>query len=134
MRTVLPTADFAKLVASIDAATPVLSLNLQRFKKEADYPSGSSFNACSGREAYLRYMELTEPRVAAVGGKVEWISDVLARLAGFAEEPAWDACVAVRYPSFKAFTQMRDIAPEHAGAPVHRLAALDDSRTFLLRA
>jgi hypothetical protein len=69
MKTVLPTADFAKMLGSIDAATPVVSLNLLRFKKQADYPSGSSFNACSGREAYLRYMELTEPRVAAVGGR-----------------------------------------------------------------
>lgn len=108
------------------------SLNLLRFRSRAAYPSGSDFEPCSGREAYQRYLDIVSVKVAAVGGQVQWMTDVLARLTG-PEGEEWDAVVVVRYPSFKAFLGMATIMPDERNGPVHRTAALEDSRTIIIR-
>jgi hypothetical protein len=133
MKTVNPSpADFERLVASIPEETPVTSLNLLRFREWAAYPSSSDFEPCSGREAYQRYLDIVSVNVAAAGGQVQWMTDVLARLTG-PESEAWDAVVVVRYPSFKAFLGMAAAMPGDYLGPIHRTAALEDSRTFLIR-
>ena len=71
-------------------------------------------------------------RVVAAGGQIQWMTNVLVQLAGLDDEK-WDAVVAVRYPSFKAFLSMATLMPEDRDGPVHRAAALEDSRTLLIR-
>lgn len=131
-QTVNPTeADFKRIAATIPAETPVTSLNLLRFREQAAYPEGSGFEPCTGREAYQRYLDIVQVRVARAGGHVQWTTDVLARLTG-PEDEEWDAIVAVCYPSFQAFLSMLSITPDQQDGPVHRTAALQDSRTLLI--
>jgi hypothetical protein len=104
-RTVNPTqADFARLIESIPPETPVTSLNLLRFREQAAYPA-ESFAPCTGREAYQRYLDAVQERIARAGGQIWWATDVLAKLTA-PEDEEWDAVVAVSYPSFQAFLSM----------------------------
>lgn len=132
-RTVNPTqADFDRIVRAIPEETPVTSLNLLQFREQAIYPGEEGFEPCTGREAYQRYLEMVRLRVVAAGGQIQWMTDVLVQLTGLDDEK-WDAVVAVRYPSFKAFLSMVTLMPEDRDGPVHRAAALEDSRTLLIR-
>jgi uncharacterized protein (DUF1330 family) len=104
--------------------TPLVMLNLLRFREVADDPDGQPNR--SGREAYMRYFELAEPFFSGVGGRIEW--------QGTAHEPLiappnerWDACALARYPSKAAFLEMV-MNPDYQAITVHRTAALADSR------
>lgn len=130
---ITPSSNAFQAISDLPSDTPIISLNLLRFKPTAEYPQSSGFGASSGREAYERYWRLTEPRIYAVGGQVLWRSEILLMLTGPRDE-TWDISVAVFYPTVSAFSKMREIAQEHADAPAHRQAALADSRTLILRA
>ncbi|SRR5579883_757984 len=122
---------FEKIFSAIPEETPVSSLNLLKFNEQAAYPADNGFMACSGREAYDRYLRTIEPRLTAVGGKLIFISDVLATLTAPSTENSWDLVVLVQYPSFAAFKSMaKNVDTE---GPVHRRAALADSRTILIK-
>lgn len=132
-RTVNPTqADFERLIKSIPQETPVTSLNLLQFREQAAYPIDAGFEPCTGREAYQRYLDAVQGRVASVGGQIWWVTDVLAKLTA-PDNEEWDAVVAVFYPSFQAFVSMPRLISKNSDEPVHRTAALEDSRTLLIR-
>lgn len=116
----------AAFTASIPADTPILMLNLLRYREQAAYPADSGQNPCSGREAYARYSRIALGKVRGVGGDVQLLAAVQLALIAPAEE-AWDELLLVRYPSKAAFLGML-ADPEYQAATLHRTAALADSR------
>ena len=101
-------------------------INLLRYRERAEYPPGSTAEACSGREAYQRYGAAVTPMLAAHGAQALWFGNVKQTVIGPADE-RWDDAILVRYPSRAAFLAMVS-SPEYQRIAVHRTAALADSR------
>lgn len=106
--------------------TPIVMINLLKYREQAKYPDGMDVAPCSGREAYQRYGALAGEKVAAAGGRLVWMGSVAAVVIGPADE-SWDDALLVEYPSPKAFFEMATDTG-YQDAAVHRTAALADSR------
>ncbi len=115
-----------KLVAEASDETPIVMINLLKYRDHADYPPGSGAEPCSGREAYQRYGARVTPMLAECGGKILWLGNVQRTVIGPEGEP-WDDAILVQYPSRKAFLAMVS-RPDYRKAATHRTAALADSR------
>lgn len=125
--TVNPTAgSLARLKDTFPKDTPLVMINLLRFREQALYPRGSSFDGCSGRQAYKRYMETAMDKLSEVGGRPVWMSKAFVSVIA-PEDEQWDQIFLVRYPSVDAFMTMISM-PDYLAATVHREAALRDSR------
>lgn len=116
----------AAFTADVADDTPLLMLNLLRFRPQASYATTSSHAPCSGREAYARYSQTALRKVRGVGGDVQLMAAAQAALIAPADEQ-WDELLLVRYPSKAAFLSML-ADPEYRAATEHRTAALADSR------
>lgn len=121
-----PTRESIKRFAEeFPADTPVVMLNLLRFREQAVYADADEA-ACSGRKAYARYSKLIEPLLVAAGARVLWAGKAHGSLIAPAGEE-WDEVLLVQYPAKEAFLGM--IKSEAYQAIVHhRMAALADSR------
>lgn len=86
------------------ADTPVVMLNLLRFREQAQY-ADASVPACSGRKAYAQYSKLIEPILQLAGGKVMWVGKAYGALIAPAGEE-WDEVLMVQYPAKQAFLGM----------------------------
>ena len=106
--------------------SPVVMINLLRYRERASYPEGFDAEPCSGREAYQRYAAVAVQRVASVGGRMLWMGQVHCAVIAPGSEQ-WDDAALVEYPSRKAFLEMAS-QPEYQAAVTHRTAALEDSR------
>lgn len=106
--------------------TPLVMINLLRYRERAAYPEGGGAEPCSGREAYGRYGQVSIGLITAVGGQVIWQGSPKAVLIGHPGE-GWHKALLVRYPSKRAFLEMVS-SPEYQAIVVHRTAALEDSR------
>lgn len=106
--------------------SPIVMINLLRYRERATYPPGSDAEPCSGREAYQRYGAGAIGQVSAAGGRVLWLGSVQASVIA-PEGEAWDDAVLVEYPSRKAFVEMVS-KPDYQAIARHRTAALEDSR------
>ncbi|MBB1518659.1 DUF1330 domain-containing protein [Aquipseudomonas guryensis] len=116
----------AAFTEGMPADTPILMLNLLRYRELAEYPVDSQCQPCSGREAYRRYSRTALAKVQGVGGQVELLAAAqVALIAPQGEQ--WDELLLVRYPSKEAFLGML-ADPEYRAATLHRTAALADSR------
>ena len=115
-----------KLAAEANDDSPVVMINLLRYRERAEYPKGADETPCSGAEAYQRYAALVLPMVGEVGGKLLWRGSVKHVVIGPASEE-WDEALLVRYPSRRAFLAMVS-RPDYLRAAGHRSAALADSR------
>lgn len=127
MRTVEPSAE--KLQAFLDDAedeSPVVMINLLRYRDHSAYPTGFAAEPCTGREAYQRYGAVVAQLIANAGGRLLWMGSVQSSLIA-PETEEWDDAVLVEYPSRKAFLTMVS-QPEYQAVSTHRTAALDDSR------
>jgi uncharacterized protein (DUF1330 family) len=124
--------DFERLTRTVPLDTPVVMLNLLRYREQAAYPAGSNFTACTGREAYARYSKVALEKVKSVGGEPVWFVEVLERFIGPVGEE-WHEMLLVRYPTLSAFLQMLAM-PDYRAATVHRTAALEDARLIVTRA
>lgn len=113
------------LAASADSS-PIVMINLLRYRDRAAYPSGFGADACSGREAYQRYGASVTPMVVEAGGRILWFGNVAQIVIG-PDTERWDDAVLVQYPSRQAFITMVT-RPDYLEASVHRTAALADSR------
>lgn len=117
------------ILKSIPGDTPIVMLNLLRFRKRALYKDGEA--DYDGREAYRRYSEVAFRKVKGVGGELVWSGEGLAAVIA-PEEEHWDEVLLVRYPSIQAFASMlRD--PEYHEATKHRTAALSEARLICTR-
>ena len=132
-RTVEPSPERLQgLLAKLDDATPLVMINLLRYRERAQYPAGAGADPCSGREAYQRYAAVALQKVASVGGRLVWMGRVAASVIA-PEGEEWHDAVLVEYPSRKAFLAMIAL-PDYQAAVLHRTAALEDSRLIATHA
>ncbi|MCE5275899.1 MAG: DUF1330 domain-containing protein [Syntrophaceae bacterium] len=127
MKSINPTREgLARFREELPKNTPVVMLNLLKFREKALYPSGTGFQDCSGRQAYRRYADIALEHLSAIGGKAIWMSKAMSSLIA-PEGETWDEVLLVRYPSSEAFLKMLQV-PEYLAATIHREASLEDSR------
>lgn len=117
-------AKIPALFASLPDNTPIVMLNLLKFREVAEYKGQPA--DYSGREAYRRYSEIALQKLAQIGARVTYVGDMKATLIG-PESEQWDEVLLVRYPSKQAFFGMMQ-QPDFFEATRHRTAALADSR------
>ena len=101
------------------ADTPVVMVNLLRFKEEATEPDVG----LSGAEAYNRYGRQMIQWVESQGGRLIWSGRVDSWVIGDTEE-RFDMIALVEYPSRQAFTRIAG-DPRVAEYSVHRTAGLE---------
>lgn len=127
MKTLNPTREnLSRLSEALPKDTPIVMVNLLKFREKALYPRGSSFESCSGRQAYNRYSETALEKLSEVGAKPIWMSKAFVSVIAPADE-TWDQIFLVKYPSVDSFMAMLKM-PDYLAATVHREAALEDSR------
>jgi uncharacterized protein (DUF1330 family) len=114
------------LFAEANDESPLVMINLLRYRERAEYPPGSDATPCSGEEAYQRYIALVLPMLSDVGAKVLWRGSVKHIVIGPAGEK-WDEAFLVEQPSRRALLSLISGA-KYLEAAVHRTAALADSR------
>lgn len=130
MKTIDPQPGKIKeLMQSTDSETPIVMVNLLKFRPTAQYPANSSHTACSGREAYRRYSKIASVKIREAGGEISFAAKSLGTLIGPTNEE-WDQVILVKYPSFKAFVGMI-MAEEYQAASVHRTASMENSRLIM---
>jgi len=99
--------------------TPVVMLNLLRFKERAATPD----EGASGVEAYRRYAEPMRRLVEERGGRFLWMGRVDSFVIGTSDTP-FDAVALVEYPSRRVFVEIVN-DPRVRGIGTHRAAGLD---------
>ncbi|MEQ1865359.1 MAG: DUF1330 domain-containing protein [Micropepsaceae bacterium] len=102
-------------------ATPIVMLNLLKFKDKAVYKDGRADSA-SGREVYNRYGDDMLKFVQSHGGRVLFMGEIKSLVIGDVEE-MWDVVALVEYPSSEAFVKIA-MSPDVAKFGVHREAGL----------
>lgn len=101
------------------ADTPVVMLNLLRFKPQADQPDAGM----TGAEAYARYGEQMITWVESQGGRFIWSGRVDSMVIGDTGE-RFDMVALVEYPSRQAFVRIAS-DPRVEAYSVHRTAGLE---------
>lgn len=101
------------------ADSPVVMLNLLRFKEHASAPD----EGVSGQEAYQRYGDAMRKLVESRGGRVVWMGRIDGQVIGEGAE-GFHVAALVEYPSRKAFVEIAT-SPEVAAIGVHRAAGLE---------
>lgn len=132
MKTIAITQDaWDNLAQSVPPDTPVLTLNLLRFRDEAQYPEGTSHAPCPGRTAYYeRYAHITVPIALARGGTLI-LSGSAAGHPVCPPDERWDDILMFEYPDIGALVALGE-APEYQAVAEHRTAALADSRLLVI--
>jgi uncharacterized protein (DUF1330 family) len=106
--------------------TPIIAMNLLKYRAQSAYPSDWTGPRGTGREAYGRYGIVAVQTFTRLGGSIVAAGPVEGVFIGEAADEGWDDFVAVRYPSRRAFEAM--IAdPVYAASHVHRQAGLEKS-------
>jgi uncharacterized protein (DUF1330 family) len=110
-----------KNIAKGSEDVPILMLNLNKYRLEADYPLG---------RLYTEYMAVLATLLSQVGGKILWRTSVLGTVVGNQDI---DEALGIWYPSHQAFLnlmsapassenmRLRALAVEHAD--LHRCQA-----------
>ena len=101
------------------ADTPVVMVNLLRFKEQADLPG----EEISGQEAYARYAARMRELVEASGGRFLWAGRVDSHVVGRSDTD-FDVIGLVEYPSRAAFARIMS-TPEFREISAHRSAGLE---------
>ncbi|MBX3481167.1 MAG: DUF1330 domain-containing protein [Caulobacter sp.] len=118
---VLPRQDQIGGLLGLGGETPIVMLNLLKFRDKAEYDDPAE-PGISGREAYMRYGEPMSALVAAKGGRVIFSADVDALVIGEVGE-LWDSAAIVEYPNRAAFVAIAT-SPEVQAIAHHRTAGL----------
>jgi len=83
MSSIEPSADqLQTFIADMDDRSPIVMINLLRYRERASYPPESTAEPCSGREAYQRYAACVMPMLAAASGNVLWLGNAKRTLIG----------------------------------------------------
>lgn len=125
-----PTAEQLTAFAGADLTTPIVMLNLNRYRDRAAYAQPSPDDDLSGREAYLRYGGVALRAMAEVGAHVLWMAPAEQVFAG-CEHEEYDEALLVWYPSRAAFLEMISL-DWYRDALVHRDAALAQASVIAL--
>ena len=115
-----------------DDGSPLLMLNLLRYREHADYSAYPHEPARSGMEAYRHYIGLAMPIVEPAAGRIVVMGTHLATLIAPGEEH-WDDVLLLEYPARRPFIDAMQCAA-YAKVAYHRTAALLDSRLLAFRA
>ena len=107
--------------------TPIMMLNMLRFRDQANYKDG---RVASGVDAYRNYGAESGPIFKRVGGAIFWRGKPEALLIGPQDEH-WDSIFIAQYPHAGAFLEMVT-SSEYQAIVYHRQAALQDSRLIRL--
>ena len=127
-----PSAEsFSALARDVPGDTPIVMLNLLRFREQANYPDEAGYDPCSGIEAYARYSRHATKAVAASGGEVIWAGHALSHPITPPGEQ-WDHILMVRYPNVHAFLAMV-MDESYQQQTIHRTAALEDARLVCMQ-
>ncbi len=108
--------------------TPIMMINLVRYRDDAAYPDDHPYAAegLTGTDAYRRYSKESGPIFVRVGGTILWTGKPEIVLTGPSAEQ-WDAAFVARYPDAAAFLEMVT-DPDYRAAVINRQAAVLDSR------
>jgi uncharacterized protein (DUF1330 family) len=119
-----PTQEQIQRLATSEDSSPVIMINLLRFKERADGIDAA--DGITGAEAYMRYAVAVQPFLEGVGGRLLMSLAATESVVG-PDEREWDMLLAVEYPSRAAFLKMA-ADPEYLKIHAHRVAALSDAR------
>ena len=125
-----PTDDQLAALAAIDPTSPIVMLNLNRYRDRACYDRPGPDDDVSGREAYLRYGEVAVRAMGEVGAQVLWMAPAEQVFVGCDHE-RYDEALLVWYPSRAAFLAMVSL-DWYREALVHRSAALEHASVVAL--
>lgn len=117
-------AQVAALIGS-DDESPIVMINLVRFKEQADGIDEGK----TGAEAYATYGQNIAPYLEGVGGKVLLAVSCEESIIG-PEAAEWDMMITVQYPSRQAFVKMIT-DPGYLKEHEHRTAGLAEARLIL---
>ena len=118
---VYPTREKLMELASSQDKSPIVMLNLLKFREVAEYKDGPA-EKISGREAYMRYAEAMRGIVEAGGGRMLISADLKDVVIGDVSD-LWDVVGLVEYPSAAGFFAIA-ASPEVAEIGIHREAGL----------
>ncbi len=104
-----------------DIDTPIIMLNLLKFKDKAEYEDGRE-TTLTGKQAYQIYAKETQQHVKNVGGDGVFSGRINRLMLGEIDE-LWDQAILVRYPSRKAMLEMI-MNPDYQKSEKHRSAGL----------
>jgi hypothetical protein len=125
-----PIAEQLAGFASGEPTTPMVMLDLNRYRARAHDDDPGPDDDVSGRGAYLRDGEVAQRAMAAVGAQVLWMApaeQVLVR----GDHDIYDEALLVWYPSRAAFLQ-RVSLDWYREALVHPTAALEHASIIAL--
>jgi len=117
-------AQVASLVGSEDES-PIVMVNLLRFKEQADGVD----EGMTGAEAYATYGANIQKYLEGVGGKILLAVNCEESIIG-PEAAEWDMVILVQYPSRQAFVKMIT-DPGYLKEHEHREAGLAETRLIL---
>jgi uncharacterized protein (DUF1330 family) len=118
---VYPTHERLMELANSKDPSPIVMLNLLKFRDVAEYKDGRA-EKISGREAYMRYGQKMQPFVEGKGGRFIFMADMKQVVIGEVEGN-WDVVALMEYPSASAFFAIA-ASPEVAAIGVDREAGL----------
>lgn len=123
-----PTREQFDAFKALPRDTPIMMINLVRYRDQAAYPDGHPYAAegLTGADAYRRYSKESGPIFARVGGTILWTGKPEVVLTGPSDEQ-WDAAFIAHYPNAAAFLEMVT-DPNYRAAVINRQAAVLDSR------
>ena len=107
---------------------PIVMVNLMQVRATAEYED-AALNDCSGYEAFARYTDGLSQVRRQVGAELIWSGRAIQMPIGPSEK-SWDMVALIRYPSAKAYIDMK-VTKEYEKARAHRRAALYDSRLIM---
>jgi len=114
--------------------TPMVMLNLLRFKEVADYSDSPHLKPkkdISGSEAYGLYMKAVTPLLAKIGSELIFSGTTDQFLIGPIDEK-WDLVLLVKHQKMKDFLAFAS-KQEYLDIEGHRTAALADSRLLPIK-
>ncbi len=117
---ILPTAEQIRALADSDLKTPVVMLNLLKFKDRTDDDQSS------GQDSYAKYGDSVRTMLEATGARVLWQGRGDSVVIG-TDDDSWDAVILVEYPSREKFLEMVS-RPDYQETSGNRTNALADSR------
>lgn len=131
MKTIAISAEaWSDIEQCVAPGTPVITLNLLRFRETTQYSDGASDEPCSGRTAYYeRYANITIPIALAAGGRLLVSSSAVGHPVCPPDE-RWDDVLMFEYPDIACLIAL-GAAPEYRAVAAHRTAALADSRLIV---
>ena len=115
-----PTPDQIRALRDSELDTPVVMLNLLKFRDRTEGDDDS------GRASYAKYGDGIRSMLEATGARVLWQGRGDSVVIGD-DADDWDAVILVEYPSRAKFLEMVS-RPDYQEQSSHRTSALADSR------